>query len=157
MANNRGAVQKDDILLASTGGGVLGKVALFSEQDKNYMADSHVTIIRDSKKRFVPKYIYYILSINFDLINGRLAQGSTNQTELQREWLRAFLFPLPNISEQKEIVVHIQTSSHTLDNAIAKANQEITLIKEYREALIAEAVTGKIDVRGWRKQRKKAA
>jgi len=121
------------------------------------MADSHVTIIRDSKKRFVPEYIYYILSINFDLINGRLAQGSTNQTELQREWLRSFLFPLPNISEQKKIVVHIQTSSHILDNAIAKANQEIILIKEYREALIAEAVTGKIDVRGWRKQREKAA
>ena len=35
------------------------------------------------------------------------------------------------------------------DSAISKAEKQIELLTEYRTALISEAVTGKIDVRGW--------
>ena len=51
-------------------------------------------------------------------------------------------FP-PTIEEQNQIVEHIKTETRTLDIAISKAEREIELIKEYREAMIAEAVTGK--------------
>ncbi|HRP36728.1 MAG TPA: restriction endonuclease subunit S, partial [Candidatus Dojkabacteria bacterium] len=50
----------------------------------------------------------------------------------------------PTIEEQKRIVEHIKTETKTLDIAISKAEREIELIKEYREAMIVEAVTGKI-------------
>ncbi len=50
----------------------------------------------------------------------------------------------PTIEEQKRIVEHIKTETRTLDIAISKAEREIELIKEYREAMIAEAVTGKM-------------
>ncbi len=50
----------------------------------------------------------------------------------------------PTIEEQKRIVEHIKTETKTLDIAICKAEREIELIKEYREAMIVEAVTGKI-------------
>lgn len=54
-------------------------------------------------------------------------------------------FP-PTIEEQKRIVEYIKAETQTLDIAIHKAEREIELIKEYREAMIAEAVTGKIIV-----------
>jgi type I restriction enzyme S subunit len=50
----------------------------------------------------------------------------------------------PTIEEQKQIVEHIKSETKTLDIAISKAEREIELIKEYREAMIAEAVTGKM-------------
>jgi len=96
----KGRLFKNDVLIASTGGGVLGKSFLF-ERNGDYIADGHVTIVRDSKQRFVPAFLYYILSINFNLIEGFLGQGSTNQTELQREWFRNMYFPFPPIHEQK--------------------------------------------------------
>lgn len=46
--------------------------------------------------------------------------------------------------EQGKIVEHIKAETKTLDIAISKAEREIELIKEYREAMIAEAVTGKM-------------
>ena len=46
------------------------------------------------------------------------------------------------IEEQKEIVEHIKTETKTIDTTIAKAEREIELIKEYKEAMIAEAVIG---------------
>ncbi len=71
--------------------------------------------------------------------------------------VKSMVLPVPPIEDQKAINEWCETRSKKFDAAITKANQEITLIKEYREALIAEAVTGKIDVRGWQKQREKAA
>ena len=59
--------------------------------------------------------------------------------------LRDVIMPYPStIEEQKQIVEHIKTETRTLDIAISKAEREIELIKEYREAMIAEAVTGKM-------------
>ena len=51
---------------------------------------------------------------------------------------------LPPISEQQIIIDHIKTETKTIDTAIAKAEREIELVKEYKEAMIAEAVMGKI-------------
>jgi type I restriction enzyme S subunit len=51
---------------------------------------------------------------------------------------------LPPVEEQKRILEHIKSETKTLDIAITKAEREIELIKEYREAMIAEAVTGKM-------------
>ena len=46
------------------------------------------------------------------------------------------------IEEQKQIVAHIKTETATIDTAIAKAEREIELIREYKEAMISEAVMG---------------
>ena len=141
----KGQLFKNDILLASTGGGVLGKSFLF-ELEGDYIADGHVTIIRDSKKRFNPAFLNYILSINFHLIEGYLGQGSTNQTELQREWFRNMLFPFPTIVEQEEIVNSIIKINNKIYGIISKAQTEIAKVKEYQESLITNIVTGKIKV-----------
>jgi len=146
IENNRGLLLKEDILLASTGGGVLGKCYLFKEEGI-YIADSHVSIIRDSKSRFHPEYIYYFLSINYHLINGILAQGSTNQIELQREWLRSMFFPYPDIKEQLEIATFIVGLEDKINNLIESIESEIIKIQEYKISLISDVVTGKVDVR----------
>lgn len=55
-------------------------------------------------------------------------------------------FP-PELVEQKAILDHIAAETAAFDKAIEKAQDEITLIREYRERLIADIVTGKLDVR----------
>ena len=50
----------------------------------------------------------------------------------------------PTIEEQQSITNYIRNETKILDIAIAKAEKEIELIKEYKEAMIAEAVMGKI-------------
>jgi len=145
IENFKGRLFKSDFLIASTGGGVLGKTIVFN-RDGNYIADGHITIIRDSKNRFNPYFLFYLFSINYDFIEGYLGQGSTNQTELQRQWLRDLFLPYPSLEEQKEIVEHIQKISAEIDLAISKAEKEITAIQEYRQALIIGLVTGKYQV-----------
>ncbi|WP_206428173.1 restriction endonuclease subunit S [Pseudomonas chlororaphis] len=53
------------------------------------------------------------------------------------------------IAEQRAIVSHIKSEGAPLDTAIEQAMNEIKLIREYRDRLIADVVTGQVDVRGW--------
>ena len=63
---------------------------------------------------------------------------------------RADLLALPpTVDEQQAIVAHIKAESAPLDDAIARTEEEIKLIREYRDRLIADAVTGQVDLRGW--------
>lgn len=142
---NHGLLQVGDVLLASTGGGVLGKVYHYNEEGM-FIADSHVTIIRCNEK-LNSKYLYYNLFIKYDLINALLALGSTNQTELQRDWLVAFTFPFPPIQEQQTIVNYLKEKTALIDKAITVIEKEIELVSEYKTSLISSVITGKVDVR----------
>jgi type I restriction enzyme S subunit len=51
------------------------------------------------------------------------------------------------IEEQRAIVAHVHATSQGLEQAQASAKQEIVLLQEYRTRLIADVVTGKLDVR----------
>ena len=50
------------------------------------------------------------------------------------------------MNEQIEIVKDIEEGIAKIDLAISKAQQEITSIKEYRDAVITDLVTGKRSV-----------
>ena len=137
---NRGRVFTNDLLIASTGGGVLGKVLYFDLDKGNFIADSHVTMIRTNNNA-INKFYFYFLQNNYELINGILAQGSTNQTELQKSWLMNFLLPFPPKQEQIKIASFLDTKTEQLDKAIKQKEQLIELLKERRAILINDAVT----------------
>jgi len=54
----------------------------------------------------------------------------------------------PSREDQERIIHTVQQQTRKLDAAIVRANREIDLIREYRTRLIADVVTGKLDVRG---------
>ncbi|GIV04270.1 MAG: hypothetical protein KatS3mg015_3100 [Fimbriimonadales bacterium] len=98
-----------------------------------------------------PEYLGYVIQsssfVNRVTANSiGIAYPAIAETVLGR-----FLVALPStVDEQQSIVAHIKSESTPLDDAIARAEEEIKLIREYRDRLIADVVTGQIDVRGWR-------
>ncbi|MDE2180245.1 MAG: restriction endonuclease subunit S, partial [candidate division NC10 bacterium] len=54
---------------------------------------------------------------------------------------------VPPLPEQERIVRHAEESTTDLSTAIERAEREISLLREYRTRLIADVVTGKLDVR----------
>jgi type I restriction enzyme, S subunit len=53
----------------------------------------------------------------------------------------------PPYDEQLEIVESIQVQTADLDTALSRLENEIDLLREYRTSLVADVVTGKLDVR----------
>jgi type I restriction enzyme S subunit len=56
---------------------------------------------------------------------------------------------LPDLSSQKRVVESIEKKLSSIDNLVLKTRTALKLLKERRQALITQVVTGKIDVRGF--------
>lgn len=57
------------------------------------------------------------------------------------------MVPVPSMDEQHEIVEYIDDVHTRMQRAISAAEREIALLREFRERLIADVVTGQVDVR----------
>ena len=134
-------IRKGDLLMASTGGGVLGKVFYFDSDDNSFYADSHVTIMRDSKGRNLMKFLYYIFSLKYDEINATMVKGSTNQTELQRNYLLAYELDIPTTSEQQRIVDYLDEKTKAIDTRISVLEKKSEAYTRLKASVINRAVT----------------
>ena len=135
-------IRKGDLIIASTGGGVLGKLYFFEEEDSDFYADTHVTIVRNDKGTFHVKFLYYLLSHQFDMINAFMAKGSTNQTELQRDQLLSYELAVPPLKEQQAIITYLDEQCTKIDAAIVNIDKQIDALKRLKRSLINEVITG---------------
>ncbi len=55
--------------------------------------------------------------------------------------------PVPPPKERLEIIEHVERTTEKLNQAVHAAERECELLKEYQTRLIADVVTGKLDVR----------
>ena len=136
-------IKKGDLLMASTGGGVLGKILYFDSIDENYYADSHVTIMRNSKGINSMKFLFYHFSLRFDEINATMTKGSTNQTELQRYELLSHKVAIPPLPEQHAIATYLDDKCAKIDTIVSNLDKQISRYADLKRSLIDEVITGK--------------
>ena len=134
-------IKKGDLLMASTGGGVLGKVFFFDSDNTSFYADSHVSILRNSKGGNLMKYLYYVFSIKYDEINATMVKGSTNQTELQRNYLLAYELDMPPLSKQQRIVDYLDEKLGNIDARIAVLEKQQDAHARLKKSIIYHTVT----------------
>lgn len=142
---NKGArIMKGDLLMASTGGGVLGKVFFFDDDDSFY-ADSHVTIMRNSKGANLMKYLYYYFYLRYDEINATMVKGSTNQTELQRNYLLSYELDVPTLADQQRMVTYLDTKLSEIDHQVSLLTSKRDAYLRLKKSIINHAVTRGLD------------
>lgn len=143
-ANKGARIMKGDLLMASTGGGVLGKVFFFDDDDSFY-ADSHVTIMRNSKGANLMKYLYYYFYLRYDEINATMVKGSTNQTELQRNYLLSYELDVPTLADQQRMVTYLDTKLSEIDHQVSLLTSKRDAYLRLKKSIINHAVTRGLD------------
>ena len=109
--------------------------------------DCHQRVYRISNfKEITGKYLFHYLQNNLYKEVMKINAKSTVDS-LRLPMFQNFLTTIPPIKEQIQIVQYIETETYKINEKINITKQEIELLKEYKQALIFEAVTGKIDVR----------
>lgn len=95
---------------------------------------------------YEPRFVkYFLMGEKFwSYLNANLA-GSVYQG-LNIELLEHAEIVVPPLSEQKAIADYLDEQFTWTRNLIAKKNALLSSIREYRTALISEAVTGKFEV-----------
>ncbi len=90
------------------------------------------------------KFYYYVLSVfseQFDL----LASGTTFK-EISAEVFANFEIPYISFETQNQISDYLDKKCAEIDSLISANNSTISKLKEYRQSMIYEAVTGKVEI-----------
>lgn len=143
---NGSKVMYKDVLLNITGASIGRCCVANVKQEMN--VNQHVCIIRPTEK-VSPEFLNLILQSNIGQAQIRLGTTGGNREGLTFEAIKNFLIPLPEINLQLEIVNSVSKSVSKYQKLESMNTQQIEKLKEYRQSIISEAVTGKIDVRDW--------
>ena len=90
-------------------------------------------------------YIYYQLHVN-DIHKVFYGMGGGLRQNLNYDGMRYMLIVVPPVSEQEEIVNFITRKSLKIDHLVVELTNQVEYLKEYKQRLIADVVTGKINV-----------
>ena len=94
------------------------------------------------KRLYSTKFIYYCaITIPFHYYSTATALPSMTQSDLNNH-----KFAMPSLSEQIEIVDYLETTIAKFDKVSQKYQTQIDRLKEYKNILINQAVTGKIKI-----------
>jgi type I restriction enzyme S subunit len=91
----------------------------------------------------VNPYFFFFLVQQIDF--RRFIYGSTIPS-MTKSVYDEMEFPYPSINEQNEIVEFLDSKTKEIDDLVQLEQKKIDLLKEYRQSLISEVVTGKIKV-----------
>lgn len=121
-------------------GATIGKLGILEIETTTNQACCVLSNIKNSETMFV---FNCLLSGQEALINMSFGGGQPN---ISQDTIRSFKISIPPVKEQITIVQHIEKEAAKINEIITLTKKEIELLKEYRQALIFEAVTGKIKV-----------
>ena len=139
----RGMPQIGDVLLTTEA--PLGEVA--NVDDVSIALAQRIIKFRPKSDRLNPYFLkYWILSYSFQSELRQYATGSTAQG-IKASKLCLLKLNLPPLKEQIQIANFLDRKTERIDELISTEQRKIELLKEYRQSLISEVVTGKIDVR----------
>jgi putative type I restriction-modification system specificity determinant for hsdM and hsdR (hsdS) len=132
-----------DILICSRNGSrsLIGKCALIEKDGLNQTFGAFMTVYRTPYRKFV----YY--SLNSEIFKSQLGLFLTSTiNQLTTQVLGNFNIAFPPLEEQSSITEYLDNETAKIDRLCETVNQTIGRLKEYRTALITQAVTGKIKV-----------
>jgi type I restriction enzyme, S subunit len=124
-----------------------------------------VCVVEGVRERTILCDLIYRLSINNEIIDTRFLmlqllspfgrvqierdarRSSGTMPKISQRHIRSWRVVLPPLEEQLRIIRNVNRAATSIAVAIDRAGRQIALLREYRTRLIADVVTGKIDVR----------
>jgi len=106
------------------------------------------TILTPKDKRNSEYFKHLFKSHDFIQLLQTCVTGIREGQNINYAMLAKHFIPIPPIEEQQKIVLYIKNRLYVIDEYIAKLKTEINYLQEYKQRLISDVVTGKVDVRG---------
>lgn len=130
------------VLIALNGQGkTKGKVAILKAEST---CNQSLAAFICNERKLHHMYAYYYLKSQYKNIRGLVGDGLRDGLSLKL--IKSISTPLPTVKEQEEIAEYLNHFDTVLSDIKAEIQEALSKLKEYRQSLIYEAVTGKIDV-----------
>lgn len=93
----------------------------------------------------IPSYLYNVLH-SYDIKKLFYSMGGGLRQNLNWQGMKKIDIPLPPLNEQRAIVAYIEEKCQKMDTLMTELQAEIDYMKEYKQRLIADCVTGQVNV-----------
>jgi len=135
-------VFKGDLIVSQRG--TLGKVLMIEDDYGPLTINPSLVVVNQIKEN--TKFLWYSLQSDFIMKTIDILGSVTTIPMLSQEEISSFPIFVPPQSEQQQIVDYLDKQTQINDTTITKEQKRIELLKEYRQSLISNVVTGKIKV-----------
>ena len=143
-------LERNDLLFNRTNSAdLVGKVGMSEGDAKDDVTFASYLVRLRVRSEHNPVWLNYLLnSTAFWGYARSHALVSLHQANLNSRRYGRMLLPVPSTrAEQDEIVQYVQIKAWEIERSVERHEREIELLREYRTRLVADVVTGKLDVR----------
>jgi type I restriction enzyme S subunit len=139
-------MQEGDILICSRNGSasLVGKCVIIP----NGIKATFGAFMMRYRSTINSNFTLYLIKTTLAQYKSRFTTSTINQ--LTNAMIGAMQVPVPPLSEQQEIAAYLDEKTAKIDKLIGELNAQVTELADYKQAVISEAVTGKVDVRNYR-------
>lgn len=141
----RHKIKAGDIIAARRG--ELGRCAVVTKEEVGWICGTGSLLIRCKPKMFTPVFFQMVFGSQGIRDSLSLASIGATMDNLNAGMVARLRMPLPSISEQNQIIEFVKNENQRHEIITSAILREIDLLREYRTRLIADVVTGKLDVR----------
>lgn len=141
----RRVVKKGDVII-STVRTYLQAITLIDSEEDNLIASTGFAVLRP-KKNITSQFLNVALRAEYFISSVVKNSYGVSYPAINSSTLSALKLIIPHNTElQTKILFKIKNETSPIDKAVSKAEREIELIQEYKQAMIAAAVMGKIKI-----------
>ena len=142
------AIYQGDIILGMDRPEIAGgiRVSVVQEEDVPALLLQRVARLRVKSRLDARLLLFLLRGRMFSEYMAPIFTG-VSVPHLSPGQIRKFKIALPPLEEQQSIISSIAEQTLPLESAISRLEREIDLLREYRTRLVADVVTGKLDVR----------
>jgi len=142
--HQKSILEKDDVLIVQTGD--IGQSAVVSKEFAGCNCHALI-IVSPIHHELDGRWLSWVLNSDYGVQSLLSIQTGALHPHLNCGNVKGLYVPLPPMYEQAQIIDYVESILARFDTLREEARQAIRLLNERRSALIAAAVTGKIDVR----------
>lgn len=134
----------NDVLLVKTGS-TIGKTSIVPSNVPEMTINPQLVVLKNIK--IDNRFLYYQTTCDFFKISFFVEQTGSTTPTISQEKINNFPLVVPSKIEQQQIVEYLDNRTKEIDDLMSLEQKKIEVLKEYRQSLISEIITGKIDVR----------
>lgn len=124
----------------------IGVPALVISQMDRVVCGYHLAILRSDMNKLFGAYLFRQLQTKYVQSYFEVNSNGITRFGLGKSSIESLQILLPPIHEQQQIANYLYSETKKIDDLVTLEQKKIDLLKEYRQALISETVTGKIKV-----------
>ena len=146
---DRFRLQLEDVLITkdSEVWNDIGVPSLVKHTDEHLICGYHVAMLRPSPTVLCGRYLLRLLQDAAISYQFHIEANGVTRFGLSQDSIKSVIIPTPPVQEQETIADFLDTQTTNIQTGIERCHRQIGLIREYHSRLIADVVTGQIDVR----------